>query len=160
MKAYFQLESCRDKVLADVKKMLVSITDSSEIDEQIDSREAELEELSTLIRAAIQSNASQANMQDSFDAKFERLRERYDATEAAISDLRQQKAELLNRQRRITMFLRGFEREEPSEMWDERLWVTTLDSATIFPDGSMEFRFYNGQSILVQPESPNDKGEC
>ena len=152
MKAYYQLDSCRETVISDVKKMLATITDFSEIDEQIASHEAELDELNTLIRSAIQNNASQANMQDSFDAKFERLRERYDATEASIKDLKEQKAERVNRQRRIALFLRELDREEPVEMWDERLWVTTLDSATMFPDGSMEFRFYNGQSIRVKSE--------
>ena len=127
--------------------------DFSEIDKQIKAREAELDEISTLIRSAIQNNASQANMQDSFDAKLERLRERYDAIETTINDLRQQKAERIDRQRRATLFLKEFEREDPIEMWDDRLWVTTLDSATIFPDGSMEFRFYNGQNVMVEPES-------
>lgn len=153
MNAYFQLDNCRDKVLADVKIMLESIMDFSEIDKQIKAREAELDETSTLIRSAIQNNASQANMQDSFDAKLERLRERYDAIETTINDLRQQKAERIDRQRRATLFLKEFEREDPIEMWDDRLWVTTLDSATIFPDGSMEFRFYNGQNVMVEPES-------
>ena len=147
------------KVLADVKKLLASITDYSSIEEQIAAREAELEEIGTLVRVAIQDNASQANMQNVFDAKFERLRERYDATEAAIKDLHQQKADQINRQRRIALFLREFEHEAPVEMWDERLWVTILDSATVFPDGSMEFRFYNGQKILVQPDKQKDKGE-
>lgn len=159
MNAYFQLESCREKVLADVKKLLASITDCSSIEEQISTREAELEEIGTLVRVAIQDNASQANMQEAFDAKFERLRERYDAAEAAIKDLQKQKAEQINRQSRIALFLREFEHEEPVEMWDERLWVTFLDSATIFPDGSMEFMFYNGQKIRVQPDSPKEKGE-
>lgn len=159
MNAYFQLESCREKVLADVKKLLASITDCSSIEEQLSTREAELEEIGTLVRVAIQDNASQANMQEAFDAKFERLRERYDAAEAAIKDLQKQKAEQINRQSRIALFLREFEHEEPVEMWDERLWVTFLDSATIFPDGSMEFMFYNGQKIRVQPDSPKEKGE-
>ena len=159
MNAYFQLESCREKVLADVKKLLASITDCSSIEEQISTREAELEEIGTLVRVAIQDNASQANMQEAFDAKFERLRERYDAAEAAIKDLQKQKAEQINRQSRIALFLREFEHEEPVEMWDERLWVTFLDSAMIFPDGSMEFMFYNGQKIRVQPDSPKEKGE-
>lgn len=142
-----------------MKKLLASITDCSSIEEQISTREAELEEIGTLVRVAIQDNASQANMQEAFDAKFERLRERYDAAEAAIKDLQKQKAEQINRQSRIALFLREFEHEEPVEMWDERLWVTFLDSATIFPDGSMEFMFYNGQKIRVQPDSPNEKGE-
>lgn len=120
----FQLDNCRDKVLADVKIMLESIMDFSEIDKQIKAREAELDEISTLIRSAIQNNASQANMQDSFDAKLERLRERYDAIETTINDLRQQKAERIDRQRRATLFLKEFEREDPIEMWDDRLWVT------------------------------------
>lgn len=84
--------------------------------------------------------------------KYERLRERYDATETAIKDLHQQKAEQVNRQRRIALFLKDFDREEPIEMWDDRLWITILDIATMFPDGSMEFRFYNGQSIRVEAE--------
>ena len=152
MNAYQQLESCRDKVLADVKKMLATITDFSAIDAEIASREEELEEIGTLVRSEIQNNATQANKQDEFDAKFERLRERFDATEAAIKDLQQQKTERQNRQTRIALFMREIEREDPIEMWDERLWVTTLDSATMFPDGSMEFRFYNGQSIRVDSE--------
>ena len=152
MKAYHQLDSCRDKVLFDVKKMLDTITDFSEIDAEISSREEELEEIGTLVRSEIQNNATQANMHEEFDARFERLRERFDATEAAIKDLQQQKTERLNRQRRIALFMKEIEREDPVEMWDERLWVTTLDSATMFTDGSMEFRFYNGQSIRVKSE--------
>lgn len=153
MKAYFQLENCRDKVLDDVRKLLASITDFSVIDAQIAAKEEERDEINTLVRAEIQNNASRSNMQDVFDAKFERLRERYDAVEATLNDLHQQKANQLNRQSRIALFLKEIDREEPVEMWDERIWVTTLDSATIFPDGSMEFRFYNGQSIRVEPEN-------
>ena len=99
MEAYYQLENSREKVIADVKEMLLTIVDFTAIDKQIDTREEKLEEISTLVRAEIQNNAIQANMQDSFDAKLERLRERYDATEAALADLRQQKLERLNRQR-------------------------------------------------------------
>lgn len=62
MNAYFQLESSREKVLADVKKLLASLTDYSSIEEQIAAREAELEEIGTLVRVAIQNNASRANM--------------------------------------------------------------------------------------------------
>ncbi len=149
---YYQLENSREKVIADVKEMLLTIVDFTAIDEQIDAREEELEEISTLVRAEIQNNARQANMQDSFDAKLERLRERYDATEAALADLRQQKVERLNRQKRIALFLREIEREEPIKMWDDRLWVTTLDHAVSYPDGRLEFRFYNGQSITITDE--------
>ena len=152
MEAYYQLENSREKVIADVKEMLLTIVDFTAIDEQIDAREEELEEISTLVRAEIQNNARQANMQDSFDAKLERLRDRYDATEAALADLRQQKVERLNRQKRIALFLREIEREEPIKMWDDRLWVTTLDHAVSYPDDRLEFRFYNGQSITITDE--------
>ena len=153
MIAYYRLENCREQVLADVKKLLAEITDCSAIDKQIAVREEELEEINTLVRVEIQNNASQANMQEAFDARFERLRERYDATEAAIAELRKQKFDRKNRERLIGLFLDEFSRTDPIEMWDDRLWVMLLDSATVYRDSSMEFKFYGGQSIHVEPDA-------
>ena len=153
MIAYYRLENCREQVLADVKKLLAEITDCSAIDKQIAVREEELEEINTLVRVEIQNNASQANMQEAFDARFERLRERYDAAEAAIAELRKQKFDRKNRERLIGLFLDEFSRTDPIEMWDDRLWVMLLDSATVYRDSSMEFKFYGGQSIHVEPDA-------
>ena len=153
MVAYYRLENCREQVLEDVKKLLAEITDCSCIDKQIAAREEELEEINTLVRVEIQNNASQANMQETFDARFERLRERYDATEAAIAELRYQKVDRKNRERHIGLFLNEFSRKDPIEMWDDRLWVMLLDSATVYRDSSIEFKFYGGQRIHVEPDA-------
>lgn len=153
MAAYYRLESCREQVLSDVEKMIEEITDCTIIDSQIRAREEELDEINTLVRVEIQNNASKSDMQETFDARFERLRERYDATEAALADLRQQKVDRINRRRHIGLFMTEFARMDPVEMWDDRLWVMLLESATVFYDSSMEFCFYNGQSIHVEPDA-------
>ena len=31
--------------------------------------------------------------------------------------------------------------------WDERLWITLLDTATVQPDGRIVFRFKDGKEI-------------
>ena len=76
-----------------------------------------------------------------------------DAAEAAIAELRKQKFDRKNRERLIGLFLDEFSRTDPIEMWDDRLWVMLLDSATVYRDSSMEFKFYGGQSIHVEPDA-------
>ena len=39
------------------------------------------------------------------------------------------------------------------EAWDETLWLSLLDTATVYADGSIKFIFKNGTEINVPPDS-------
>lgn len=39
------------------------------------------------------------------------------------------------------------ERENPLAEFDHRLWITTVDYATVQRDGTITFRFYDGTEI-------------
>ena len=147
--AYRQLESCREQVLSDVRDAVSMMTDTGMLDEQIASCEQELEELAHLMRAEIQDNASRANQQETFDARFADLQSRYAAAERVLNGYKQKRADQLTRQKQIARFLKDFESSENSGDWDETLWLRTVESVTVNPDGSMDFLFLNGQHIII-----------
>jgi len=149
LEAYSQLSSRRAQVMADVQMMLKLLTDCTDIDEQLDALNEELEEINTLVRAEIQNNASRPDMQETFDAKFEKLRDRYESVESKIAGLRAKRNEREDRRIRILTFLKEFEQRPAVERWDDQLWVMTLETATIHSDGNVDFKFYNGQTIRV-----------
>lgn len=156
MEAYRQLNSCHDQVVADVRDMISELLNTDILDAQIADRQQEINEISTLVRAEIQSNATHANMQDSFDERFERLQKRYNTASAALADLQQQKAERSNRLNRITTFLQELEGSQTSALWDDRL-CQLLEKACVFADSSIEFSFYNGTTIRVPGNSHSSR---
>ena len=40
------------------------------------------------------------------------------------------------------------EREIPLTEFDHRLWITTVDYATVHRDGTVTFRFYDGTEVV------------
>ena len=68
--------------------------------------------------------------------------------ESKIADLQAQKSERNNRRTLIKSFLAELEKST-DDRWDDRIWISTLEIATANADGSVDFKFYNGQSIHV-----------
>lgn len=77
MEAYRRMNNCHEQVVLDVRDMISRLLDTDALDSQIDEHQQEIDEINTLVRAEIQSNATHTNLQDSFDERFERLKKRY-----------------------------------------------------------------------------------
>ena len=146
--AYSQLASRREEVAADVHDILSLLSDCTAIDRQIAVQNEKLDEINTLLRAEIQNNAATAIAPDEFDAKFKKLQERYMTIEKKLAELKAQKTERNNRRTLIKGFLTQLV-NSPTDKWDDRIWISTLEIATANSDGSVDFKFYNGQSIHV-----------
>lgn len=146
--AYSQLASRREEVAADVNDILSFLSDCTAIDRQIAVQNEKLDEINTLLRAEIQNNAATAIAPDEFDAKFKKLQERYMTIEKKLAELKAQKTERNNRRTLIKGFLTQLV-NSPADKWDDRIWISTLEIATANSDGSVDFKFYNGQSIHV-----------
>ena len=56
-----------------------------------------------------------------------------------------------DRDRDIRIFTAEIEKQPlVLETWDERLWISLLDSATVHADGRITFRFKDGTEIEIQ----------
>jgi len=150
MEAYHQLTSCREQIAADVSEAISTLTDTARLDEQIAACEHEMQEVGILMRAEIQNNASHANQQEAFDIRYGELQKRYSTAETALNEHKRERMERLNRQKRISLFLKEFESMQTLNEWDEQLWTRTIDHVVVNPDGSMAFKFVNGQTVKVE----------
>ena len=152
MVAYDALTSSRTQIAADTRAMVAKLTDCTQIDGQITEAEQVLDEVSVLIRAAIHDHAQQAGDQSAFNKRYSELEARYTAAQERLAELNKQKEERLYRKRRISRFLDDLKREEPLDRWDDRLWQMLVEKAVVQENGSIDFVFFNGKVIPVEPK--------
>lgn len=73
--------------------------------------------------------------------RYEKAKTRYDSLATA-------RAERLAAAKAVERFMTVLnERENPLAEFDHRLWITTVDCATVHRDGTVTFRFYDGTEI-------------
>ena len=152
MVAYDALTSSRTQIAADTRAMVAKLTDCTQIDGQITEAEQVLDEVSVLIRAAIHDHAQQAGDQTAFNKRYGELEARYTAAQERLAELNKQKEEHLDRKRRISRFLDDLKRAEPLDRWDDRLWQMLVEKAVVQENGSIDFVFFNGKVIPVEPK--------
>lgn len=73
--------------------------------------------------------------------------QRYEKAKARLEQLRTAKAAREARAEAIRAFM--FEMQEPDTIteFDEKLWLTTIDTVTVHADGRMTFKFQGGKTL-------------
>ena len=110
----------------------------------------ELEVIAELTQKLIQENATTAQDQDEYLARYNAFVERYEGISEQLEALGQ---ELLARQARsegFADFLRIFDKVDSKLLsFDESLWVLTIDTVKVMADGTLHFVFKNGTDIAA-----------
>lgn len=135
----------RERVKNDLKEVLKLITNTKGIDKEIKEIDAELITLTESINKLIQDNSKTKSGIDEFDKRLKELRIRYD-------DLRTRKEELANLKRensaksyRIKKFIANLEKStDKLKDWNSEIWMLTVESATVYRDKRIKFKFYDG----------------
>lgn len=125
-----------------------ALTDTTSIEAEISELLREIEIVSELMRKCVEKNSTVAQDQKEFNLryngyveKYETLKERYDCL-AAERDRRTEKAKAIDR------FIHTVEsRDGLLTEFDPHLWMTTVETVTITPDGKMLFRFFDGTEV-------------
>ena len=95
-------------------------------------------------------NASKKLSQESYDKKYNSLVKRYEKADKRLSEVKKEGDERINRERELRIFISELaEKPLVIEEWDEELWVSVLETATVHKDGRITFLFKNGRSIEV-----------
>ncbi|MCR4719800.1 MAG: recombinase family protein [Firmicutes bacterium] len=148
LSAYSQLLENRDELIEDCRLMQDALTDTTEIDEEIERLDMEIEVVNGLIRQSITENATTAQNQDDYNKRYNEYAERYEKLKN-----RKDKLEEERRKRNLeATAIGGFmfevmELPEPPSAFDNKLWIASIDYATIYKDGRMVFKFINGAEI-------------
>ena len=153
LRAYNQLMGNREQVIQACEVMRSIASDCTKLDAEIDALNEEIQAIVGLVNQCIKENATTQQSQDEYTKKYNRLVKRY---ERAVERLKKATAERENRMQRdrdLRIFISSI-KEQPIvlETWDEGLWLTLLDTATVHADNRITFRFKDGTDIEVGAE--------
>ena len=140
----------RDALLEDCRLIQKTLTDCNEIDARLDTLMQEIEVVSELTKRCIEENAQNAQDQDAYAERYNGLVERYERTKAEVDDLQRRKAERQAKAENIGAFMFELvERQDAITEFDDRLWLATVDKATVYSDGRLVFLFQNGTEVTA-----------
>lgn len=136
----------KDNILEDCRLMQATLTDCTGIDTEIESLLEEIEVVTELTKRCIAENSQMAQNQEEYAARYNGFVERYE-NKAQLEQLRSTKAAREAQADAIGAFM--FEMQELDSLteFDEKLWLTVIDTVTVHADGRMAFKFRGGKTL-------------
>jgi len=100
------------------------------------------------MQAHIKKNASVAQSQEAYALETERIENRYNAAFEHYTALEAERDKRVRKSKELIAFITMLKKQPLAVTeWDERLWITLLDTATVQQDGRIVFRFKSGAEI-------------
>lgn len=110
----------------------------------------EMELLAEMTKKCIEENSRNAQDQDEFAAKYDRLVERYESNKAKAEELQTRRSVRQRKANEIGAFMFTlYEMETAAQQFDPKLWLTTVERATVHSDGRIVFHFISGMEVTV-----------
>lgn len=153
MIAYNQLMAGRESLLATCEVMREAVSDCTELNAEIDSLNEEIQVVAEMVNQCVKEKASKQQSQEAYIRKYNDLVKRYDKAVAKLATVTEERDRKVNRERELRIFIAELaEKPLVLEEWDEELWVSILETATVYRDNRIVFLFKNGTSIEVGAE--------
>ena len=137
----------KDGILEDCRLMQATLTDCTGIDKEIQTLLEEIEVVTELTKRCIAENSQTAQNQEEYAARYNGFVERYEKAKAQLEQLRTTKAEREAQAEAIGAFMFEVQELDTINEFDEKLWLTIIDTVTVHTDGRMTFRFQGGTEI-------------
>ena len=142
--------SNRNGLIEDCRLVQGVLSDTSAIDAELLELLSEIEVIAELSRKAILENARKAVNQTEWSERNNSYLERHRRASERVDALEAIKRERLGKAKTIEVFIKDIEsRPLVINEFDENLWLTIVDTATVAQDGTITFRFRNGSEITA-----------
>jgi len=103
-----------------------------------------------LIQKCIEENARVALDQKEYQERYEGLVARFDTAKARFEKVSELTSDKKARGELVETFIAELERQDGLVAeFDERLWVTLVDHATVYSENDVRFTFKNGAEVTV-----------
>ena len=151
MEAFNQLIENKDEVLQDYEAVILTLTDTSSLEKRQAELKSEYDIVTELMRKSVEENARTVLDQNEYNQRYTALMERYEAAQTGIADINDKMLERTAKREKITRFLDDMKRHDKLLMeFDEKLWLTTVDSVTVHSESEMEVTFKDGSEVTVE----------
>ncbi len=129
--AYNELMGNRSTVLADCELIRQTLCDTTALDAEMQQEQDEMTVASELMKTHIKKNASVAQSQETYAQEAGRIEERYNAALEHHTALETEREKRIRKSKELTSFIAMLKKQPLAiSEWDERLWITLLDTAT------------------------------
>jgi len=126
------------------------VCDCTELNTEIDRLNEEIQVVAELVSQCIKENASKEQSQEEYTKKYNSLVSRYEKTVKKLKSVTAERDSRMQRDREFRIFIGTIEKQPlVLEQWDERLWISLLETATVHKDNRITFLFKNGTAIDV-----------
>ena len=137
----------KDNILEDCRLMQATLTDCTGIDTEIESLLEEIDVVTELTKRCIAENSQTAQNQEEYAARYNGFVERYEKAKAQLEQLRATKTVREAQAEAIGAFMFEVQELDTITDFDEKLWLTIIDTVTVHTDGRMTFRFQGGKTL-------------
>ena len=127
------------------------VTDCTKQDNEIGSLNEEIQVVAGLVSQCINENASTEQLQAEYNEKYNMLVQRYEKLADRLKTVTEEREGRIKRSRELSVFIASLKKLPLAlEKWDEELWITLLETATVHRAGSITFKFKNGTEIEIE----------
>ena len=129
----------KDQVLGDIRMLIVTLTDTRELEEKEASAGKELETVSESMRKLFDAYAHALIEQAEYDDRYAELLAKSRAIEERIAEIGEQREQRKARKRELDAFYKMLKATGPILEFDEELWNKAIKSLVIKGDGVYRF---------------------
>jgi len=148
--AYNELLTDREQLIADCRVMLETLTDCTEVDEEIEAVLQETEVVAGMVQQSVDENSTVALDQDVYTERYNGLLERYSKAKEKLAALQKKRTDRLKKAEAIGRFMQRLSaRDEPLTVFTDGLWLDSIDLVTVHSDATLTFRFQDGREVTV-----------
>lgn len=145
--AFNAIFDSKDTILEDCRLMQSTLTDCTGIDEEIQTQLEEIEVVTELTKRCIAENSQTAQNQAEYEARYNGFVERYEKAKTRVEELHSIKNARQAQADAIGAFMFEVQELDTLSEFDEKLWLTVIDTVTVHADGRMTFKFQGGTVI-------------
>ena len=148
IKALGRLTENRGELINTCELLTAELSDTAAIDAKIKEHQAEMELTAELIKRLIAENANSPLNQVNFNREYDGLVERFTKATEKCEKLQRQKLRRLHQSDITSSFATEIKAlPKLNIQYSDRLWLNLIDTATVYGDEKIVFRFKNGTEI-------------
>jgi hypothetical protein len=130
----------KEQLLVDIKELIITLTDTRELEEREAAAGKELETVSESMRKLVDAYAHALIEQVEYDDRYAELLARSRAIEERIAQIREQREQRKARKRELGAFYKALKDMGPIMEFDEELWNMAVENVVIQKDAAITIR--------------------
>ena len=146
--AFNELIADKEMIIQDTLVIAGLLADTNELDEEIIKAQNEIDIISETVKKLVKDNGERPQSQEEYNRRYNDLVERYNLKKKELDSLQAEKKRKKLQRSTLDAFIDNLKNEESIVSFDDKLWILLVDSATIYRDGAVKFKFANGLEML------------